>query len=324
MDNKATYDAIWMSWHLSRRSTTLSRCLGIPFMAVQYEGSAFSRHAKSAVWSIKLLIRHRPRTLFLQYSFLLLVIVTLYKALTPYRVTIYCDCHTKALRRELHGWGGAIFFSLKKWSIGATNVVILSNHGQVKDLEKFSDRFLIVPDFIPVFGGDKDREQASPYCVMSMSFDTDEPVTELAYAAELIAKYQNVYITGSAPNWYQHRFATNPRVHVTGFIEDSKYLKLLRYADCIISLTNEEGCLQCAGYEALAFEVPFVTSDTIALRKYFGGSAIFVRHYPDSIAKGVETGYQQHEFYRRSMAELKRNKEVLQRDNARLLRSLLP
>jgi glycosyltransferase involved in cell wall biosynthesis len=292
-------------------------------MAVQYEGRPFSRHARSAVWSVKLLFRHRPRKLFLQYSFLLLVIVTLYKTLAPYKVSIYCDCHTKALRRKLHGRGAKLFFYLKKWSIGATDVVILSNNGQVKDLEEFSDRFLIVPDFIPAFGEDNNPEQAPPYCVMSMSFDKDEPVADLADAAELIAKYQNVYITGSAPNWCQQRFSENPRVHVTGFIEDSKYLNLLRYANCIISLTNEEGCLQCAGYEALAFEVPFVTSDTTALRKYFGDSAIFVTHNPASIAKGVEAGYQRHESYRRSMAELKINKERLQQDNVRLLRGLL-
>ncbi len=293
-------------------------------MAVQYEGSAFSRHTKSAAWSIKLLIKHRPSVLFLQYSFLLLVIVSFYKVLAPYKVSIYCDCHTKALRRNLHGWGNAVFFSFKKWSIDATDLVILSNHGQVKDLEKFSARFLIVPDFIPVLEGSNHRGQTSPYCVMSMSFDKDEPVTELADAAELIAKYQHIFITGSAPNWLQQRFSKNPRVHVTGFIEDRKYQTLLKYADSIISLTSEEDCLQCSGYEALAFEVPFVTSDTTALRKYFGGSAIFVNHHPDLIARGVKAVYKQHKFYRRSMAELKSEKMALQQNNMKLLRGLLP
>lgn len=323
MVNRKAYNTIWLSWHLSRRSATLSSCLAIPFIAVQYEGSALARHAKSAVWTVALLIKHRPRNLFLQYSFLLLVIVSLYKVLTPYRVSIYCDCHTKALRRKIHGFGGRIFTSLKKWSFSATNMVILANNGQVKDLAGLSDTFLIVPDFIPTFARANDCEQFLPYCVMSMSFDTDEPLAELADAAESIATFQDVYITGSAPIWYLQRFSENPRVHITGFMEDNRYLELLNRANCVISLTNEEGCLQSAGYEALAFGVPFVTSDTIALRDYFGCSAIFVNHCPDSIAKAAETAYNQTLFYRQSMAELKNNKEILEKDNVRLLKGLL-
>lgn len=323
MLSKDADDTIWMSWHLSRRSKTLSGCLGIPLIAVQYEGGKLLRHARSAAWSVVLLTRLRPRTLFLQYSFLLLVIISLYKALAPYQVTVYCDCHTKALRRKLQGSGSNIFSALKKWSIGSADVVILANSGQIQDLQGLNDRFLIVPDFVPDFRANGRSNLPDPYCVMSMSFDKDEPVAELADAAELIGQNQAVYITGSAPDWYYQRFDNNPSVHVTGFLPDSRYLQLIRHASCVISLTSEEGCLQCAGYEALAFAVPFVTSNTKALREYFGASAIFVDHCGASIAEAANAVHHRQENYRQSMAELKREKELQQKDNISVLRGLL-
>lgn len=315
-------EQIWMSWHLSRRSRTFSDHLNIPLVAVQYESNIFARQLKSGVWSIVMLARLRPRVVFLQYSFFLLTILAAYKTLAPFPVRLICDCHTKALRRSINGKWKHLFQVLKKWSLASADTIVLSNVGQIADLKDFSNNYIIVPDFIPGLKEEGHEQRSLPYCVISMSFDKDEPLTEIAESAEIVSEYQQVFITGTAPDWYHKKFANNANVKLTGYISDNSYISLLTNASCIVSLTNEEGCLQCTGYEALALGRPFVTSDTSALRSYFGSAAVFVRHNRRAIAEGITDASSRSRHYRAQMAKLKQEKIALQRTNTHLLRRL--
>lgn len=55
----------------------------------------------SALCTAWTLHRERPRAVYIQYSFPLLIVVCLYKALHWNRIVVVCDCHTKSA--ETHG-----------------------------------------------------------------------------------------------------------------------------------------------------------------------------------------------------------------------------
>jgi glycosyltransferase involved in cell wall biosynthesis len=314
---------IWMSWHLSRRSKTLSERLNIPLVAVQYEKGVLLRQLLSSAWSVAVLLRLRPRVICLQYSFLLLVILALYKKINSGPVTLICDCHTKALRRRLKGPGAKTFNRLKKWSMASVHSLIISNQEQVGDAGKFNDSYLVVPDFIPDMGRPCYHINGPSYCVFPMSFDRDEPVEAIVKAIELLAAKYDVYVTGRGPASCVARLEGKPKVHLTGFVSDGVYRDLVRNAGCLVSLTCEEGCLQCSGYEALALEVPFVTSPTRALHEYFGESAVYVRHTPELITAGVREAVTNRQAYRKRMASLKEARVRDDRNNLLLLSRLL-
>src|SRR5688572_29478182 len=93
--------AIWLSWHTSSRSRMLAEALGLPFVAWQVEAPALLRHPLSAGWTLLQLTSRRPRTVFIQHSFLLTLLLGVYRKVVPWPVDLVADCHTKALRRRI-------------------------------------------------------------------------------------------------------------------------------------------------------------------------------------------------------------------------------
>lgn len=298
-------DKIWISWHCSRRTEVLAEALGLVLFARQIEGNGIKRHMLSTFWSFYILLRYRPKTIFLQYSFLLMIIIAIYKTLTFYSVTVISDCHTKAIKRSIHGPLQKLFQMLKRWSLGRADVLIVSNAGLVKDAKEYNPSIMIQPDIIPRLNPAKFAYSGSQYCIFVMSYAEDEPVELILQAAIVLADDMKVFLSGRAPNNIVQRFKNYPDIEFTGFLPDGEYSNLLTNASCIIALTNEDNCLQCAGYEALAVEVPLVTSDTDALRKYFGEAAIYVKHDVESLINGINRALESRNEYHNKLKTLK-------------------
>lgn len=283
-----------MTWHYCRRSRSLADCLSLTLLEVYPEGSAFYRFSYCSVWTIYKLVLHRPRFIVIQYSFLLLVLLALYKSMSRKEIVIVCDCHTKALRRRVDGWLAKIFWEIKKWSFSKSNLCIVHNDELIVDVEEVTTRFLILPDPLPRFsvssvvGEGKSNFDADERkkCVFICSYDTDEPIEEMLAAANILAGEFNVYFTGRAPEWIVQELL-NSSVYFTGYMPDIEYQRLINEASVMIALTTESACLQCAAYEALVVEKPFVTSDTPALRRLLGDAAVYVENNAQSIAQGV-------------------------------------
>jgi glycosyltransferase involved in cell wall biosynthesis len=285
---KTGYGEIWITWNNSQRSRNIAKDLGLPIFEKVFERNPLSRHILSSLWTIYLLTKLKPRKVYLQYSFLLLVIVAIYKRLSFNPVCIICDCHTKALRRGLDGTLSTLFWWIKSKSFQAVALPIITNTEMLPDILRLSDRFFILPDKIPEIKIDQEPQQHETYCVFVCSYAIDEPLREVIEAAQLLEGTIKVYCTGRIPA-EQANLVDQPykNIHFTGFLNTIAYNKLISHADCILALTSEEGCLQCAGYEALSVGTPLVVSDTTALKAYFHDSAIYVKHQAQDISNGV-------------------------------------
>lgn len=277
----------WITWNRSARSRTLARALDVALHEISIESDLLTRHALSSLLTIRLLLKERPRVVYLQYSFLLLIVVAIYKLIYLGRTVVVCDCHTKAIRRTAPGPLNWLFWPLKKLSFRFADVTIVSNTGLTDDIRRLHSNFYILPDKIPVISFDKSHARDAIYYVYISSFAADEPVHQIFEVAAALNPDEKIYWTGRIPHDF-HIPADKPRNLVfTGYLNDAAYHSLIGNADCLLALTTEENCLQCGAYEALAVNVPMILSDTRALRQYFGEAAIYTNHAPDNIVQAL-------------------------------------
>jgi len=79
----------------------------------------------------------------------------------------------------------------------------------------------------------------------------------------------------------------------------------LRDSDVILALTTAENTMQQAGYEALAYQEPLLTSDTASLRTYFVTGTVFVDPSdPYALAAGVTAALEHRHALSQQMAVL--------------------
>jgi len=273
---------IWITWHYAARSRNMAQVLGIPIFEYFNTKNVLIRHTFSSVWTIWVLLRQRPKVIFLQLSFMLLNIVVLYKFLSFGKVTIIADCHTKALRRKARGIFNYIFWPIKKFTFRFVNISIVSNIGMEKDIKQLHSHYFIIPDKIPVLKINK-VESNEKYFVYISSFAVDEPFEEIFDVVKLLPKEYKFYWTGKISQNKKFPQEIPNNLIFTDYISFEKYYELIANAEAILALTTEDDCLQSGAYEALAVETPMVISDTEALRNYFSNAAIYTKHDPHQI-----------------------------------------
>lgn len=320
---KNSRNRIWLSWNNSRRSRTLGRELGLVSLIKEIQGNAIKRHFLSFIWTISILACYRPRTIYCQYSYILLVILAIYRKLAPYTVMIICDCHTKALMRNTL-YLSSTFNKLKRISFTCAQVVIVSNEENKKKALLFHGNIIIVPDLLPTLLPNNNAEKNyinSPYVVFSLSYDTDEPIDAILASTKYIKPHIQLYLTGKPPLWLmQFQFPQN--VHLTDFLDEDQYVNLLSRAACIVGLTTESGCLQSSGYEAISLNIPFVTSNTSMLRLFFGDAAIYTGSHHTEISSAIEFAIENRKHFKKNIKLLKHHRRKEDRLNLNLLKKL--
>jgi glycosyltransferase involved in cell wall biosynthesis len=118
--------------------------------------------------------------------------------------------------------------------------------------------------------------------VVPASFDPDEPVEAVLDAAVRHPDVEVVITGRDAAGWVDPA-AVPANVVLTGYLARSGYEALLAGAAVVCSLTTLDDCMQQAGYEAMAWGRPLVTSDTDVLRDYFGAAAVYAVPTAESI-----------------------------------------
>jgi glycosyltransferase involved in cell wall biosynthesis len=279
---------IWITWHYSARSRNLASYLNLPIFELMIVKNSLIRHLVSSLWTIKILVVQRPKIIFIQLSFLLLLICAIYKIIRFNKVVIVADCHTKALRRKAKGQLNKIFWPLKKFSFKTINLSIISNTGMEKDIKILHSNYIILPDKIPEINYKKQNSEKRKYCVYISSFAVDEPFEEIFEVARILNPDINIYWTGKQNKNRVEDHIIPENLNFTGYMNFDEYYKLIADADCLLALTYEDDCLQSGAYEALSVEVPMVISDSKALRDYFGESAIYTDHNPINIANNIK------------------------------------
>ena len=304
--------SVWITWHFATRSRNLAKYLDLELFEYFENDSLLKRHLYSSFWTLKVLIRNRPKVVFIQLSFLLLVIIAFYKMLMLGNVQIITDCHTKALRRKTKGKLGVIFWWVKKKTFSLVDLAIISNIGLKEEIEELNNNYIILPDKIPDESIDKRvSNYENKYCVYVSSFAVDEPFEEIFEVAKLLPEDLKLFWTGKKPENLKLPDSIPGNIEFTGYITFEEYFNLIGNASCIIGLTTEEDCLQSGAYEALNVEVPMVLTDSKALRSYFSDSAIYTNHDPKNIAVKILEAIDKSEELKTNILHVKelRNKE---------------
>jgi glycosyltransferase involved in cell wall biosynthesis len=148
-------------------------------------------------------------------------------------------------------------------------------------------------------------EPEDRYVLAALSYEYDEPVSEMLQAARDHPDVRFVF-TGSAPEDVIR--AAPPNVEFSGFVPREEFVQLLRGAGVVLALTTEQDTMQRAAYEALEQVVPVVTSDTQVLREYFGDAAVFAQPTRTGIGGALEDALARGPELRRRMLDLRNGK----------------
>lgn len=279
---------VWAPY--SRRSQSLATEFDMDLHLVHY--LKFQRpiyapvkYVLQGLHTLGLLLRGRPQIVLVQDPPIFAsLIVCLYTFLTFGRTQFIVDAHTGAL---LHPWWKP-FRGMQKLIYRRALVVITTNHALTELVRSWGANSMALagpPITIPpgeamVLGEDFNL-------VLVNTFSPDEP---LPVALEAVADRSDVhlYVTGDVGKAPASLLETAPaNVTFTGFLSDDEYLKLLRGADAILVLTDEDFTLQLGGMEAVAVGKPIITSDLSFLREYFDQGTIHVPNTPDGVREGI-------------------------------------
>jgi len=299
-------DKIWITWETQRRSLTLARHLGCKLFIFDING--IFRYPLCLLRTLFTLLVHRPKLLFVQNpSIVLAAFSCLYCSIIGTKLVV--DRHTnfrlnKPPSRSFSIW---LFMRFHYYSLKHADLTIVTNDYLADLVRKAGGRSIVLPDKLPVLTTPDpiDYKEITRLLFIS-SFGSDEPVREVIDAFGMLKnKNCELFITGN----FKKRLSEipshlPPNLHLTGFIPDPQYIKLLISSDIILVLTKSDYCMLCGCYEAVAAQKPLITSDKLVLRQYFS-KAVFVDNDPMSIFSGITKVLENLDYYKEKTSVMK-------------------
>jgi glycosyltransferase involved in cell wall biosynthesis len=286
-----TGNKVLVAWApYSRRSQSLAAELDmnsylIHYLKFQRPVYAPFKYVLQALHTLALLLRERPRIVFVQDPPIFASLTAyIYTLLTFGQARFIVDAHTGAL---LHPWWKP-FRWLQQFIYRRALVVITTNRTLTELVQGWGvNSIALAGPPINIPPGEAMPLSKAFNLVLINTFSPDEP---LSVVLEAVADRPDLhlYVTGDvgkAPSSLLD--ATPANVTFTGFLPDDDYLKLLRGADAIIALTDEDFTLQLGGMEAVAVGKPIITSNLSFLREYFNQGTVHVPNTPDGVRRGI-------------------------------------
>lgn len=241
---------------------------------------AVFRYAVQFAMTLAVLVRDRPRrVLCMVPPFPALMACVLYGRLSG--AAVVGDVHTYPLVAST--WRP--FLPFTAWLLRRSRGAVVTNEANAAILRQ-RDVHTLVVDNAPDLRAGRDTQLAAggQRIVVPASFDRDEPILEILHAARRHPDL-HVVITGRDTTGVLTDVDTPPNVELTGFVSRSRYEELLAGADVVCALTTLDDCMQQAGYEAMSWGRPLVTSNTHELRSYFGEAARYAAPNATSIGE---------------------------------------
>jgi glycosyltransferase involved in cell wall biosynthesis len=172
-------------------------------------------------------------------------------------------------------------------------------------IERLGARSIVLQDRIP----DLSPAEAAPLAgrsnvVFICTYSEDEPIDAVFKAAALVPDGMHIYVTGRVPR-ISHRWTIPGNVHLTGYLTDADYARLLSSADVVLALTTRDHTLLCAAYEAIALGKPLVMSDTRALRDYFTKGVVYTQNDAPALSVALEEATRRRAGLREEMLQFK-------------------
>jgi glycosyltransferase involved in cell wall biosynthesis len=301
---------IWISWEKHRRTTELTKHLGVELFTLLPNDNYISKVIINTLKTIKLLIKHRPHMLFVQNPSLMLnFIVCIFKPLFGYKLVV--DRHSNFKLETLNNKKikYKLFHLISNYTIRKSDLIVVTNVF-LKDLvEEKGGKAEVLQDALPVLEFANSDSYQLPAVKKKVTFictfADDEPMEEVKKSCQL--NYDVLfYITGKPKEKDREGWSDN--VTLTGFLKEEEYQSLLQNSDVILVLTTKENLLLCGAYEAVSLNKPLVTSDQLALKEYFYKGALYSDNTGQGISDAVNQAFMDIEQLQLDMSEY--NKEI--------------
>ena len=299
-------EAIWVTWERQVRNASLSSRLGVPLHVIESSRGRLSRYAVCCARTFRLLLRHRPKVVFCQNPSIVLNYFLL--IMRPFfSFTVVSDCHFAGVVACNES---PLIQKLLDLCNRSVDLAIVTNPAHAAYIEGVGGRAAICPDPLPTLSPASSPGPEARAVLFICSYDVDEPFRQVFEAAAQL--YDEGFRFMATGNYAKAGIdpARYPSVTFTGYLPVQAYHELLLKSAVIVDLTENDNCLVCGAYEAMAAEVPLVTSDTACLRGYFTAGTLFTPHDPAGIARAVRTAFAEGESLRREIRAWKPGAEA--------------
>ena len=298
---------VWITWETQRRNRTLSRKVGAELFEIDMNVHRLLRYPLSLLKTVAVLLRTRPKLLFVQNPSLILAFFAVFYG-RCFRLRVIVDAHNAGLF-PLEGrnpWLNKIAARILRLA----TITIVSNEGLTAYVRSHGGTPFVLPDPIPDFEAPAEESQLrGKFNVLFVcSWAADEPFREVVRAAQLLDEDVFIHMTGSRQKAERRLGADLPRnVVLTGYLSETEYTRMLHSCDVVIVLTTRDDCLVCGGYESVAAEKPLILSDTAVLREFFSRGALYTNNTAEDIASKIEKAIQVKDTLRSDIVALKRD-----------------
>mgnify|MGYP005857734897 CR=1 FL=1 len=183
-----------------------------------------------------------------------------------------------------------IFNILSDYTIRSSDLTVVTNDFLCKDyIKKITDSCFVLPDKIPELKTNQSYQLDSNKInfVFITSFGRDEPIGEFLSAISELQDSYFFYITGNYKKNIESLAPKGRNYLINSFIDDDKYIALLKSCDATVVLTKHEYTLTCGAYESLFFEKPMILSNTKTIRGYFSKGCVYTDSDSNSIKEAI-------------------------------------
>lgn len=300
-------DRIWITWETQRRSVELSKKLNCLFYNLDKEG--ILRYPYCLINTVIVFLIKKPKFLFVQNpSMILAFVACLFGIVSDTKIIV--DRHTTFRLNKPHTGSLKIwlFMKLHYFTLKYADMTIVTNDYLSEIVENSGGNPCVLPDILPAIEfHEKMILKGTIKILLISSFGLDEPINEVISAVNNINNNDiSLYITGNYKKFDpDYPKKVNSNIHFTGFVSDTEYQSLLHSVDIAIVLTTSDYCMLCGCYEAVAVEIPLITSDKSVLRNYFT-NACFVDNSIEGIEKGINDVCNNYSDYKQGSVVMKK------------------
>jgi glycosyltransferase involved in cell wall biosynthesis len=285
-------DAIWVTWENQIRNRSMAAALRVKLYELISPGPRVRRYIIGVLRTLRVMIRERPSTLFVQNPSLVLTVYTLLlRMVFGYKLVI--DAHYFG---SVAPNGNKLLQKVLNICNRYADMVIVTNSNQFKMIADLGGNPSICQDPLPDLESYARKFPASgtvdKKVLFICSFDIDEPFFEVFKAfEELTTEGYSLYVSGNykkqaiTPAEFKH-------VHFLGYVPSVEFYYHLFSSSVVVDLTTYEDCLVCGAYESMVAEKPLVATDTKAIREYFTNGVVYTGIEKEAIAGAVRKAYQ--------------------------------
>lgn len=278
--------ALWVSWENQIRNRSMADALGMDLFVFSQGGGRAVRYLRCVRDTFSLIKRSRPAVIVGQNPSIVLVCLLLMLRFV-YRYKLVIDAHFAGVVAPR---GNRIFqFVLDRLNRKA-DLIIVTNDSHAHRVRSIGGHAFVCRDPLPQIAHHGLSVNVVEKTVLFVcSYDIDEPYLSVFHAAKMLSeegfrvfasgKYTN---GGIEPSEY-------PWVSFLGYVAEEDYYRHMYRAEVVLDLTENEDCLVCGAYEAMAAGRPLVTSRRQCLMEYFDRGVIHTDHGPAEIAEAIRT-----------------------------------